>query len=309
MAPEKTERPKMNIKHLLLATMGALATTAMAPASAALTWNFANGTGNCTAATDAGCWGNTLTRTSTGGATNFNSTASAFSSTGASATIQNAYLASWSGGLGVANRNSGVDPNEGTPRATTAPEHSIDSQGSNAVTTTTGAGAVYDSVLFSFASAVTLTQITLGWAAYDSDVSVLAWNGTGAPPTLNNGSTTYASLIASGWALVGQYADVAGSPAASAGGTSATSNRLINGAADVNNTTNSAVYSSQYWLVGAYNPVFGGSSFTAGNDYFKLMAVAGVTSGKKVPEPGSMALVALAVAGALGMKGRKRKTV
>ncbi|MBX9965137.1 MAG: hypothetical protein K2Y35_18910 [Burkholderiales bacterium] len=303
----------MNLKRIFLASFGAVAAVAAVPAGAALNWNFANGTGNCTASTNAGCWGNTITRTSTGGSTNFSATAEAYSSTGTGGVIQDAYLASWSGGLGVANRNTNsVDPNEGTPRATTAPEHSIDSQGTNAVTTTNGTGAVYDSVLFAFANAVTLTQVTLGWAAYDSDISVLAWVGPGSPPTGTNaldlGSKTYASLVSSGWALVGNYMDVAGTPAQSAGGSSGTYTTLINGAANADNTTGSAVYSSQYWLVGAYNPVFDGSSWTAGNDFVKLSSVAGVkTPDRKVPEPASAALVALSVCGVLAMRGRRRQ--
>lgn len=298
----------MNLKKSLLATFSGLAVFMAVPAGAALNWNFANGTGNCTASTNAGCWGNVVSRTSTGGSPNISASAEAFSSTGSGGVIQDAYLASWSGGLGVANRNTNsVDPSEGTPRATTAPEHSVDSQGTNSISTTTGVGAVYDSVLFTFASAVTLTQVTLGWAAYDSDVSVLAYVGAGTPTAPDAGSQTYASLTSNGWALVGNYSDVAGTPSQSAGGSSGTYTTLINGAANADNTTGSAVYSSKYWLVGAYNPVFDGSTWTAGNDYMKIKSVAGVkTPDRKVPEPGALGLVAMSLVGVIAMRGRKR---
>lgn len=298
----------MNLKSILLATFGGLAISAAVPAGAALNWNFANGTGNCTAGTNAGCWGNVVTRTSTGGSPNMSASAEAYSSTGAGGIIQDAYLASWGGGLGVANRNtSSVDPYEGTPRATTAPEHSVDSQGTNAISTTNGVGAVYDSVLFTFAADVKLTQVTLGWAAYDSDISVLAYVGGGTPAAWDSASSTqtYANLTSNGWVLVGNYSNVAGSPAQSAGGTSGTFSTFINGASNADDTA--AIHSSKYWLVGAYNPVFDGSDWTAGNDFVKLKSVAGYkTPDRKVSEPGALGLIAMSLVGVFAMRGRKR---
>ncbi len=178
-----------------------------------------------------------------------------------------------------------------------------------------------DALMISFGTAkVDLSSLTIGWNGNDngttsnnngstsgggavnyndSDLSVFVWTGAGAPPVTSNSPNT---LVASGWALVGNYADV---------GTMS------------NNTTgiSSSIYSS-YWLISAYSTAYGtGTGLDQGNDAFKLMTVAGntctgtVTNGScgsggghsNVPEPGSMALMGAAMMGFVATRRRKQK--
>ena len=154
-----------------------------------------------------------------------------------------------------------------------------------------------DAVRLSFSSAVTLKSVKLGWNGTDnsttnttgtyndSDISVLAWTGPGAPGAVTG---TTIGGAGNGWTLVGNYADVG----AAVGNTA---------------TVSSAIYSS-YWLISAYSTAFGtGVGLSAGNDAFKLLGVSASTkSGGSVPEPGSIALIG---AGLLGLFVRARRKI
>jgi hypothetical protein len=202
--------------------------------------------------------------------------------------LQSAYLSAWgSSGLGVINRdaytvlNNGsatdggsVDNTEGGPN-----EHAMDNN------------ERYDAILFSFSSAVTLTGVKIGWWATDSDISVLAYTPTGSgdcTPSAISGTGTSACKWGSltGWSSVGNYSNLA-----------TNANTPVNGGANP--------YSSNYWIIAAYIPAYGGG-FSSGNDYLKLVSIYGDV-GKppgQVPEPSSALLVGVA---ALGLWGARRR--
>lgn len=227
----------------------------------------------------------------------------------ASQTIQTATWNPTYGGIANADActsGSYCDYNEGI-----SPEHAIDNN------------QRYDMALLDFSAtgSVNLKTLKLGWAQYDSDVTVMAYTGAAPFSTANKLiGATYAQLIGLGWQTIGNYANVG------------TANNLdLTGA---NTQTLSAGKYSSYWLVGAYNPLAAGttvylassstngsgtdptgSSLGVGNDNIKLASVGGIvcTGGTgpnctpgKVPEPGSLALVGFALMGMMGLRKRRQ---
>jgi hypothetical protein len=195
----------------------------------------------------------------------------------------------YSGGWGINNLDGGCstsgcgDPGE---LPTTPPEHAIDNQ------------ARYEMLLVNFSAlgkSVALKNVTLGSISNDSDLTVLAYTAAGAP-TLAGKKWADLNQASSGWSVIGNYS-----------GSSNTFSQTIN---------TSSTYSS-YWLIGAYNPLAGGSAgfSSTSYDYIKIFSVAGALCANSalackppttVAEPSSAMLVGLALVGLMGWPSRRR---
>lgn len=268
----KTVVLKKIVQALTLASAAAFGSSAFAGA----TWLFGdnNPTNECNATEAAG--GCAAQAGSTAGSPSVR--VSAFSTTGTSGTFAAATLTSWDGGLGV--QANGAVNDSGTP------QHAIDNSGYT------------DMILLNFGSAkIDLDSVKIGWNNNgDADISVFRYIGTSASPTPAGLSAT--NMSSGGWELVGNYADLSTS-----------------GARPVNSTDKS----SSWWLISAYSEGFGsskeaaGGTLGSGNDYFKVLSVAGNVvpppPTSKIPEPGSLALMGIAMAGFVATRRRKSKAI
>lgn len=191
----------------------------------------------------------------------------AFANTASGGKIETAYL-NYQGtsGLGVTSRDSASNDEVTTDGYLNNPQHSFDNQGA------------VESILFSFSSAFTMEQLDIGWSTNDSDLQLYAYTSSNSFSTSTILGKDYSTLT--GWTKIGDFT----------------------GGSDPRLTTNSTY--SRYWLV---TP--GPASDKL--DYIKL---AGITGSYKpttpppstgVPEPESLALVGVALAGMLLTRRRK----
>ncbi len=207
-------------------------------------------------------------------------TVSAWSTTGVGNTFEKAFIGNYSGDLGVTGQPrtglTNAELNASNQPNTSNNQHAIDNVGA------------YDALLFSFASAVTLADVSIGFpsasSGLDSDSTILYWKGTGTPTSTLN-ARTVSDLTSNGWAVATNIGDMAVG----------------------NNATGlSSSISSQYWMVGAYmnigGPVASGS-VSVGNDYFKVNGLTAIKTAA-VPEPDTLALFGIAGA-ALFVRRRK----
>lgn len=252
---------------------------AAAPAQAQTTWSFGDGN-NCDITAS------TSTLTCSAG-TNNTVKVEGYAAASGSNYVRGTLTNQGGSGLGF------TAPGESTG----SPQHAIDNSGS------------HELLLLDFGfNEVVITGAATGWSQFDTDITLLRWTGGAAGPSLTSTSNfSTSSLLAAGWSLVGS-ADVDGG---------ATTTGSIGARSMGTGLAATSANSSSWWIISSY---FGANtgSLDRGNDYFKLLAVHStcVSNGAggdcytprgDVPEPGSLALVGLALAGGI-VASRRRKT-
>ncbi len=140
-----------------------------------------------------------------------------------------------------------------------------------------------EAILLTFSTDVSLASFRIGYSSTDSDMSVLRYTGLGNPGL---SSRKYSDLTANSWSVVGNYANVGVGSDVAVAGTSV---------------------QSSYWLISAYNSAFGGS-LSNSNDFVKLLSIVAdvpTTPPSQAPEPSSLLLMAIGMAGLTALRRRR----
>ncbi len=280
----------MKNKYEWFVALGAswlLAVSLPAAAGTIYQWNA----GNCASVGGSPAITLSCTDTSTSPSGGPTVTYSAISDTGATTNGQKglaaAYVGNYNPNLGA---TSAAGPNSSpanTQESTTPPDHALDNNLNSEFIELNFGG-----------TSVNLTQVQLGYFSGDSDITVLAYTGGGAPSSFtgktynNTGGNT--GLLQNGWQLVGNYFDVCGASCTSAAPKTAT-------------ITNP--YSSSYWLIGAFNNLGNAAIGDSVADYVKILTAsgcvgAGCVTTSQVPEPPSLLLAAIALLGLTVLRRR-----
>jgi hypothetical protein len=160
----------------------------------------------------------------------------------------------------------------------------------------------YDFFLLEFSQAVTLNSAAYSWrhvSTSSNQVSVAALSSNSIDQSTWQ-EVKDEQTIASNWSQM-RYSGTKGQPYYTNFG------QTGNG-----NASNLANVSSNFWLIGALNAaVFGGETSWEGNDGMKLAGITFTTGSQSpatsVPEPTSLALFGLAIAGLFASSRKKLK--